>query len=70
MDGAGCPYLGFQQTPDLQLQADAEKQQGNTQIGDDLKRFSPLDAHTVQHKTGDQETDQGRQPYLAGAESQ
>ena len=70
MKGGHAPDLGTGQLAHAQLQADRKQQQGDTEVGRLAQKGTAFRAQSVEHETGDQKTDQGRQPDVGGQQAE
>ena len=66
MQGGAAPDLGSHETAHPQLQPDTEEQEGDSEIGDAAQGFTALFSERLQHKTRDEESDEGRESELPG----
>jgi hypothetical protein len=65
MQRGAAPDLGTHQAAHLQLQTDAEQQQGGSEIGDGPERFASLFSQSLADEARDEESDEGRETELS-----
>lgn len=69
MQGGPAPDVAAQQGADIELEADAEQQQGDADIGHQLEQRGGGEAQRIEHEAAGQETHQGRQAQAHGGEA-
>ena len=70
MKGGHPPDLGAYQLPHAQLQTDRKQQQCDPEVGRFAQKGAAFRPQSVEHETGYQKTNQGRQPDVRGQQAE